>query len=48
MKRLYVHGLIAKIPRSRRWRVSKKGLTILPTLLLLHRHEYPAAFAQAA
>jgi hypothetical protein len=47
-KRLHVHGLIAKIPRSRRWRVSKKGWAILPALLLLHRYEYPAAFAQAA
>jgi hypothetical protein len=48
LKRLHVHGLVAKIPRSRRWRVSKKGLAILPALLLLHRYEYPAAFAEAA
>jgi hypothetical protein len=35
-KRLHVHGLIAKIPRSRRWRVSRKGLRIMGAALEFH------------
>jgi hypothetical protein len=33
LKRLHVHGLIAKIPRSRRWRVTRKGLRIMGATL---------------
>ena len=38
LKRLHVRGLIAKIPRSRRWRVSHKGHRILATVVRLHYH----------
>lgn len=36
LKRLHIHGLIAKIPRSRRWRVSHKGLRIMGAALEFH------------
>jgi len=40
LKRLHVHGLIAKIQRSRRWRVTAKGHSLLSRLLLLHHEDY--------
>ena len=36
-KRLHVHGLIAKIPRSRRWRVSQKGLRVIGAAVEFHQ-----------
>jgi hypothetical protein len=41
LKRLHAHGLIAKIPRSRRWRLSRRGRNLISTVLLLHEHRYP-------
>lgn len=41
LKHLHVHGLIAKVPRSRRWRVSIKGQTIMSMVLRLHHEQYP-------
>ena len=38
LKRLHVHGLIAKIPRSRRWRVSESGRHLIGSLLAVHEH----------
>jgi DNA-binding IclR family transcriptional regulator len=35
-KRLHVHGLIAKIPRSRRWRISQKGLRVIGAAVEFH------------
>jgi hypothetical protein len=35
-KRLHVHGLIAKIPRSRRWRVSQRGLIVIGAAVEFH------------
>ncbi|RMF66433.1 MAG: hypothetical protein D6743_06375 [Calditrichaeota bacterium] len=43
LKRLHVRGLIAKIPRTRRWRVSPKGHKLLGTILQLHYHGLPQA-----
>jgi len=36
LKRLHVRGLIAKIPRSRRWRVTRSGHVTLATSLTLY------------
>lgn len=36
LKRLHVRGLIAKIPRTRRWRVTAHGHQLLGTLVRLH------------
>ncbi len=41
LKRLHVHGLIAKIPRSRRWRATAKGQPVMAMALTLHHEEYP-------
>jgi hypothetical protein len=37
LKRLQVRGLIAKIPRTRRWRVTEKGRRIMPDVLRTYR-----------
>ena len=48
LKLLHGHGLIAKIPRSRRWRVTKNGWAVMSTILVHHHEKYPFAHAQAA
>jgi hypothetical protein len=37
LKRLHVRGLLVKVPRTRRWRVSEKGRTILSDTLKTYR-----------
>ncbi len=37
LRRLHVRGLIAKVPRTRRWRVTDEGRTILGDLLRTYR-----------
>lgn len=41
LQRLHAHGLIAKIPRTRRWRPSTKGQTLMTTVLHYHLEHYP-------
>ena len=36
LKRLHAHGLIAKVPRSRRWRISASGLRLMASILDMH------------
>jgi hypothetical protein len=48
LKRLHVRGLIAKVPRSRRWHVSHKGHQLLGAVLQLYHHGIPAAVRRAA
>ncbi len=48
LKRLHVHGLIARIQHSRRWRVTQKGHALLTTILLLHHEHYPSILRQQA
>jgi hypothetical protein len=38
LKRLHVRGLVAKIPRTRRWRVTARGHNVLGTMVQLHYH----------
>ena len=45
LKRLHVRGLIAKIPRTRRWRVTESGRQILSHTLSLYRRDWPNAAA---
>ena len=47
-RRLHAHGLIAKIPRSRRWRVSLAGRRTMSTAIKFREVAYPALFAAAA
>jgi hypothetical protein len=41
LKRLHVRRLIAKIPRSRRWRLTPDGEAIMSMALTLHSEKYP-------
>lgn len=43
LKRLHVRGLIAKIPRTRRWKVTARGQSLLGAILQLHYHGLPLA-----
>ena len=47
LHRLHVYGLVAKIPRSRRWRVSAFGYRIMSASLQL-RQTFPGLHAKAA
>jgi len=46
LKRLHMHGLIGKIPRTRRWRVTAKGQRLMATCLSVHQHDYPDHWEQ--
>ena len=41
LKLLHVHGLIAKIPRSRRWRVTRKGCSLMSACLCVKNETLP-------
>ena len=43
LKRLHVRGLIARIPRTRRWRVTQRGHSLLGAMIRLHYHGLPLA-----
>ena len=43
-----VRGLIAKVPHTRRWNVSRKGHQVLGAVVRLYHHGIPAAVNQAA
>ena len=43
LKRLHVRKLIAKIPRTRRWRTTTSGQNLLGTIIQLHYHGLPFA-----
>ena len=47
LHRLHVYGLVAKIPRSRRWRVSTFGYRIMSASLQL-RQTFTGPHAKAA
>lgn len=48
LKRLHARGLIAKVPRTRRWLVSQKGHQLLGAILQLYHYGIPAGAGQAA
>ena len=48
LKRLHVRGLIAKVPRTRRWQVTDKGRRLLGAAVQLYHHSIPLAAAQPA
>jgi hypothetical protein len=43
LKRLHVRGLIAKVPRTRRWRVTDSGQHFLGVVVRLYQDGLPAA-----
>ena len=40
LKRLHAHGLIAKIPHSRRWRTTAHGRALMIASLKFHHHDF--------
>jgi hypothetical protein len=48
LKRLQLHGLLAKVPRSRRWRVTAKGQRMMSMALIFHGDWYPQALTDDA
>ena len=48
LRRCHAHGLIAKIPRTRRWRVTGYGRQVMGTSLYLREHHFPNAYATIA
>jgi hypothetical protein len=48
LHRLHVYGLVAKTPRSRRWRVTDFGHRIMSTSVKLRQREFPHEYAGAA
>jgi hypothetical protein len=48
LKLLHAHGLIARIPRSRRWRVTNNGWATMTTILRHHHEHYPNTLAAHA
>lgn len=44
-RRLHAYGLIAKIPRRRRWRVTNYGRNVMGTSLHLREHHVPNAYS---
>ncbi len=47
-RRFHAHGLIAKIPRTRRWRVTRYGRQVMGTSLYLRQHHFPNAYSRIA
>ena len=47
-RRLRAHGLIAKIPHTRRWRVTRYGRRVMGAALYLRRHDFPHVHLQVA
>jgi hypothetical protein len=45
LKILNAHALIAKIPRSRRWRVTRKGHALMAATVKLATHDLPRTMA---
>ena len=44
-RRLHAHGLIAKIPRTRRWPVTDYGCKLMGTTMYLREHHFPNVYA---
>ena len=48
VKRLHLRGLVAKIPRSRRWRITQLGHAVLSAAIQLREEAFPIAFLKTA
>ena len=42
------HGLVAKIPRRRRYRVTAYGHRVMSAAIAVHDHQFPTAYETAA
>ena len=47
LRKLRQHGLIKKVPRSRRYHVTSKGRRIMGVLIELYHKDYPELIAKA-
>jgi hypothetical protein len=47
-RRFHAHALIAKLPRTRRWRLTVYGRQVMATSLYLREHHFPNAYAKIA
>ena len=43
LKRFHIYGLIAKVPRTRRWRLTKKGWALLSAAISLKEQTFPVS-----
>ena len=48
VKRLHLRGLVAKIPRSRRWRITQLGHTVMSAAIRRREEDFPTAFLKTA
>ena len=48
LHRLHVYALVAKIPRSRRWRVTRSGFRVMSAALSIRHKGFPNSYADAA
>jgi len=48
LARFHTHGLIAKIPRSRKWKVSMLGYRLMATSIKIRKVEFPTKIQQMA
>jgi hypothetical protein len=48
LHRLHAHGLLAKIPRSRKWRTTDFGRRLMATSLQIRELNFPQLLALAA
>ena len=48
LKKLRQHGLIKKVPRSRRYHVTSKGHRVMGALIEIRHKEYPILVAKKA
>lgn len=48
LKKLQMHGLISKVPRSRRWKVTSQGRCILQTILKIYDSKWGQLFENQA
>ena len=44
LRRLRAHGLIAKMPRTRRWRVTNYGRHVMASAIYLREHHFPDTY----
>jgi hypothetical protein len=47
-RRFHAHGLIAKLPRTRRWRVTLYGRRVMGAALYLREHDFARAYSKIA
>ena len=48
VKRLHLRALVAKVPRSRRWRLTQRRHALMSTAVQLHEDHFPSVFLKEA